>query len=105
MAMIALSDRDRFSLYAHLNPLPLAGRSEQRKMDRLWTTLKLDAISAFCEGRETTRSSEFAVEKTDYEITSDQRDFLTELLDKPMTTALSRLLLPIGDALLKSRDG
>lgn len=100
-----LSPRDRFSLYAHLNPLPVSGRQEQRRMDRLWSALKLDEIDDICASQPETRSSQFTLQKQEYEITSDQCDYLIDALDRPMTAAMSRMLLPIGEALLKSRDG
>jgi|HubBroStandDraft_5_1064220.scaffolds.fasta_scaffold135908_2 hypothetical protein len=105
MTKVTLSARDRFSLYAHLNVLPVTGRQEQRQADRLWTSLKLDEIGNICNSQKETRSSDFSNDKQDYEVTSDQRDYLIDAFEKPMTMSLSRLLFPIAEALRKSRDG
>jgi hypothetical protein len=106
MATIQLSDRDRFAIYVHLNVQALTNHAEQRRMSRLWTVLDLDPIAAICEPRkDPVRTTEFSEEKKDYDITSDQRDYLIELLGRIMGAGLSRLLLPISMALMKSRDG
>ena len=105
MTKVTLSGRDRFSLYAHLNLLPVTGRQEQRATDRLWASLKLDDIGNICGSQKETRSTDFSTEKHEYELTSDQRDYLIDAFEKPMTAALSRLLFPIAETLRKSRDG
>lgn len=106
MAEIKLSARDRFALYVHINPQPVAGRAEQRKLDRLWSALALDPIAAVCEPkREGSRSTDFDDEKKPIELTSDMRDQLIDLLDRPMTGGLSRLLGPISAELIRARDG
>lgn len=107
MAKLQLSDRERWAMFVHLNGLPVQGRSEHRKVDRLWTTLSLDAIAMACEAkREGVRATDWDHEvRTEFELTSDQRDYLIDALEKPMGSGLSRILFPIEELLVKSRDG
>lgn len=106
MSKLSLSERERYTLFHHFNVQPVNGRAEQRRVDKLWSILDLDAIALHCEGsKEMPRATDFSDERREYELSDDQRDMMIDYLDRPMTSGLSRYLFPIGNELIRQRDG
>lgn len=105
MAKIDLTDRERFALFVQLNSMQVKDRAEGRRLDKVWVALNLDAVAETARRGANSDGSFDHEARATYELTSDQRDSLIEYLDKPMTGGMARLIVRIGDELLRSRDG
>jgi hypothetical protein len=100
MAKIDLSLRDRHGIKWHLN-IQQFDRAEGRRLDKVFDALKLDNVTTTQQADPATLD----VALVEYELTSDERDFLIDNLQKPAMGYIKRLLSPIERALIKSRDG
>ena len=108
MASTSLTERERFVLFWVLNDSPVSGgRAEVRKLDRLWSALKLDEVAALSLKR-TQATAEMLDHDTrrDFELTSEQRDHLIAYCDTPALQGwAARLLYRLAGELMKARDG
>lgn len=108
MATINATARERFALYLVLNPMQHQNRAERKRADRTFDALKLGAISDIVDksGGNMNHLGFDAVETLPYELTSDQRDFVIDVLDRPgVNTAIGRMLARLEHELIKGRDG
>lgn len=110
MAKGTTTERERYILFQLLAAQQPANRMERKRNDRIWDALGLDGVAIKRAGFPPDRPP--AVETFDsehvaeYEITSEQRDFLIDLLDKPgLTQSGARWLRRFDDELVKGRDG
>lgn len=103
-----VSERTRFGLFLLLNPMQHPNRAERKRTDRLWDELALDDVAAKVDGA-AGQIGHLGFSETatiEAELTSDQRDLLLSIFDKPgVTTAVGRLVEPLESELLKRRDG
>lgn len=110
MAKGTTTERERYILFQLLAAQQPANRMERKRNDRIWDSLGLDAVASKLAGFPKDRPPSVEVFDdallSEYEITSEQRDFLIELLDKPgLTQQGARWLRRFDDELVKSRDG
>lgn len=110
MAKVTATERERWVLYQVLNPMGHANRAERRKVDRIWDALRLDEIGdktqLYAPGAQIDPRIFSAEEPATFELTSDQRDYVIDLLDKPgLTTSGGRMLRRFEAEIIKGRDG
>jgi hypothetical protein len=105
MARIDLSPRERFSIFILLNPMSVPNRAEGRKLDRVWTAINLDEIVELARKGSTTETAFAEDPSVEYQLTSDERDSLIDYLDRQMTGGMARILVKVGNELIRSRDG
>jgi hypothetical protein len=101
MATITANERERFALFTLLNPLQCQNRAESRRLDSVWTALRLDELAEKCSAlRKGAPFGDDAFDATTtaiFEVSAADREALRGYLDKPMTGGMVRLLARIGD--------
>lgn len=110
MAKGTTTERERYIVFQLLAAQQPANRMERKRNDRIWDALGLDAVAtkraSYPADRPPSAETFDSEVLTDYEITSEQRDFLIDLLDKPgLTQQGARWLRRFDDELVRSRDG
>jgi len=110
MAKISATERERYVLFQLLNPMGHQNRAERKRVDRIFDALALaeidDKTRVYAPGTQVSPQIFDAVEEKDFELTSDQRDYVIDLLDKPgLTTAGGRMLARFEREIIKGRDG
>jgi hypothetical protein len=106
MAKGTTTERERFILFQLISAQQPANRMERKRNDRIWDALNLDSVASK-NTQPPPRVETLDGEVTsDYDITSEQRDFLIDLLDKPgLTQQGARWLRRFDEELVKGRDG
>lgn len=108
MVTVSATNRERFALYLVLNPMQHTNRQERKRADRIFDALELGGISDTVDtlGGNVSHLSFDPSTPKEYELTSEQRDLLISLLDRPgVNTGTGRLLGRLEAELIKSRDG
>lgn len=112
MAKIKTTERERWALFMVMAPLNPQNRQERKRNDRLWDALGLDPVAEKVARYPSGSSldpklfNDEIAEAAEVELTSDQRDVLIDLLDKPALTQNGwRLLRRLDAELVRGRDG
>lgn len=110
MAKITATERERYVLFQLINPMGHPNRAERRRVDRIFDAMALaeidDKTRVYAPGTQVSPQIFDDVEAKTFELTSDQRDYVIELLDKPgLTTAGGRMLARFEREIIAGRDG
>lgn len=110
MAKISATERERWVLYQLIDPMSHAGKTERLRWGRIYAALRLEEIAekveVYAPGVQVDGRIFDNVDELELEVTSDQRDMLIALLEKPgLTTRGGRLLHRFEVAIIKGRDG
>jgi hypothetical protein len=110
MAKISATERERWVLFQLIDPMNHQGKAERKKWDRIFEALRLGEIAekleVYAPGVQVDARIFDNVDEADLELTSDQRDAVIELLERPgLTTRGGRLLRRFEQAIIKGRDG
>lgn len=109
--MVSATERERWVLYQLLNPMGQQNRADGRRLERLWDALGLDEIEdkvrVYAPGTQLDARIFDDVERKNFPtVTSEQRDFMIELLDKPgLTLSGRRMIRKFESAMIIGRDG